>query len=176
MMFEKVVMLGSLAGMLLAMIIAIGARLVGATVVWVNALALSLMIVATFFGAALATAMRRHISMDLLSKVLSLRPRAVVSLVTSLLGAAIAGVLARTGATWVAAMDDDVKISATVAIPEWWLQAIAPLGLGLCAVHFFFNALIDVRALVTGDFAHLTESHAAAAHGVTNLPAGDESK
>jgi TRAP-type C4-dicarboxylate transport system permease small subunit len=169
---EKIVMLSALAGMLLTMLVAIAARPLGANVPWVNPLALALMIVATFTGAALATAMRRHISMDLLSKVLKLRMRAVVSLVTSLLGASLGFVLARAGVAWVMAMDSDVQISATVSIPEWWLQAMAPVGLGLCAVHFLLNAAIDLRALVTGDFSHLAETHVAAAHGVTNLPAG----
>lgn len=170
---EKVVMLLAMAGMLLTMVVAIVARPLEANVPWVQPLALALMIVATFAGAALATAMRRHISMDLLSKMLTVKRRAIASLVTSLLGTGIAFVLARAGFAWVSAMDSDVEMSATMSIPEWWLQAMVPVGFGLCAVHFVLNALTDVRALATGDFSHLHDNHAAAAHGVTNLPAGD---
>jgi TRAP-type C4-dicarboxylate transport system permease small subunit len=171
MLVEKAAMLLSLAGMLLAVCIAIGARPLKIDVPWVTPLVLALMIVATFAGAAVATATRRHISMDLLSKLLKPRGRAVTSLLTSSIGAVLSLILGIAGTHWVQGnMEFDDPISLALKIPDWWLQAVVPAGFFLCAVHFVLNALLDARALLTGDYAHLADSHVAAAHGVTNIP------
>ncbi|MCC6806519.1 MAG: TRAP transporter small permease subunit [Deltaproteobacteria bacterium] len=170
--FEKAVMLAALLGMLVAVAVAIGARPLGIDVPWVTPLVLALMIVSTFAGAALATATRRHISMDLMSKLLKNAPRAVVSMLTSLLGAALSTALAIAGGHWVKAnMEFDDPISLALKVPDWWLQAVVPAGFVLCALHFVLNALLDGRALATGDYSHLVDQ-SAAAHGVTSMPAG----
>ena len=169
MMFEKAVMLTALFGMLVGMVAAIVTRPLHIDVPWVTPFVLSLMIIATFAGAALATATRRHISMDLLSKVLEVRGRAVVSLITSTLGAVVSGVLAVAGAQWVMAnVESGEPISLALKWPEWWLQTAAPLGFFLCAMHFAINALFDARALATKDYSHLAEVNPAAAHGITS--------
>ncbi len=165
--FEKAVMIGALAGMLLAVCTSIIGRKLGADMPWATPLVLALMIVATFSGAALATATRRHITMDLLTKALGPRGRALVSIVVSSIGAAITTVLALAGSHWVKAnMEFDDPISLALKVPDWWLQAVVPAGFALCAIHFVLNLVLDVHGLATGDLSHLPDPHDASAHGV----------
>lgn len=168
---ERVVLLGALAGMLLAVCISIGSRPLGVDVPWVTPLVLSLMVVATLFGAALATATRRHITMDLLTKAFAQKGRAVVSSLVNIIGAAITAVLTTAGSGWVRAnMEFDDPISLALKLPDWWLQAVVPIGFGLCCVHFVLNLLLDLNGLATGDLSHLPDPNGAAAHGVVLEP------
>lgn len=165
---EQAVLLIATATMLLSVMAAILTRQFGVDVPWVTPAVLALMIVSTFAGAALATSQRRHISMDLLTKVVSLRGRAMLSILTCTLGACISTFLAIAGCMWVKTnMEFGDPISLALKIPDWYLQAVVPIGFGLCTLHFVLNLLLDVRGLVTGDLSHMpNENVAAAAHGV----------
>jgi len=164
---EKIILLASLAGMLVSVAIAIVARPLAIDVPWVTPMVLALMIVATFSGAALATATRRHITMDLLTKALGPRGRAIISALVSLLGGCVATWLTAAGMIWVKGnMEFEDPISLALKLPDWWLQAVVPTGFFLFAVHFFINALLDINGLISGDLSHLPDPNSAAAHGV----------
>jgi TRAP-type C4-dicarboxylate transport system permease small subunit len=163
---EKTILLVATAAMLLSVMAAILTRQFGVDVPWVTPAELALMIVSTFAGAALATSQRRHISMDLLTKVVSLRGRAILSILTSALGACISTFLAIAGVMWVRTnMEFGDPISLALKIPDWYLQAVVPTGFALCTIHFVLNLLLDARGLVTGDLSHLPSDNVAA-HGV----------
>jgi TRAP-type C4-dicarboxylate transport system permease small subunit len=165
--FERAVLLAALLGMLLSVMVAIAARPLGADVPWTTPAVLALMIVATFAGAALATSTRRHITMDLLTKALKPRGRAMISIVTALLGIGITVTLALSGSHWVKAnMEFEDPISLALKLPDWWLQAVVPIGFSLCALHFLLNIVRDAIGLVTGDLSHLPDPNSAASHGV----------
>jgi len=155
--FEKIVLILSLTLMLASVLIAILSRLLGIDVPWVTPLVLALMIVATFAGAAIATSMRRHITMDLLTKMLSPRTQAAASALTSLLAAMICSVLVTAGIRWVKTnMEFSDPISLALKIPDWYLQAVVPIGFGFCAMHFLINGLSDVSAAIRGLPANAT--------------------
>jgi TRAP-type C4-dicarboxylate transport system permease small subunit len=163
--FEKLVLISALFGMLVTVCVAIVAR-----PPWTTPLVLALMIVATFAGAALATATRRHITMDLLSKALGQKGRAALSMVTSLIGAGITSVLATAGSHWVRAnMDFDDPISLALKVPDWWLQTVVPAGFALCTLHFVLNFFQDAVGLATNDLSHLPDPMTGGAHGVPEV-------
>ncbi len=164
---EQGILLLCTALMLLAMIAAILARPLHIDVPWATPMVLSLMIVSTFAGAALASATRRHIGMDLLTKVLKPRGRALLGTVTALIGVVLTAFLCASGMTWVKTnMEFGEPISLALKIPDWYLQLVVPIGFALCGIHFAINAAIDLRAFITGDTSHLPSDTAAAAHGV----------
>lgn len=165
--FEKLVLLASLAGMLVTMMVAIVGRFIGVDAPWVTPAVLALMIVATFAGAALATATRRHITMDLLTKAVGPKGRAAISAFVSVLGASVSAWLCIAGSIWVRGnMEFGDPISLALKLPDWWLQAVVPAGFGLFALHFAINCLLDINGLISGDLSHLPDPNSAAAHGV----------
>jgi len=101
-----------------------------------------------FLGASLATREGKHINIDLFTRFLSGRWRALAQMVTQLAAALICIFLADAG--WTFVMDEklyETKIFAE--IPAWYFQLIIPVGFLLMAFRFLLIALDKTISLVS---------------------------
>ncbi|MXV74081.1 TRAP transporter small permease [Candidatus Poribacteria bacterium] len=87
-----------------------------------------------FFGAALATCERRHISIDVLSRILPGSVTRWTNLVIDCIALVVVGILAYYGFLFLG----DEQSSETVligSVPLWWAKTIIPYGFVLIGVH-----------------------------------------
>jgi TRAP-type C4-dicarboxylate transport system permease small subunit len=107
---------------------------------WIDVFLRQLVIIASFFGAMLATQRRKHINIDALSKILPAGTRRWVSAGINLASIGVCFVLASAG--W-----DLVQIGKRYPkelLPwaeEWTFQLMFPIGFGLLAMHFGIRLL-----------------------------------
>lgn len=102
---------------------------------WIDIFLRQLVIIVSFLGATLATARRKHINIDALSKVLPASVQRVVSVLIPLFALGICLVLAHAGWELVQISREFPKELLPFA-EEWQLQLMFPVGFGLLAVHF----------------------------------------
>jgi TRAP-type C4-dicarboxylate transport system permease small subunit len=95
-------------------------------------------------GAMAATRDRNHISIDILSRVLPRRVKALSRLFTDLFTAAVCAVLAYHGARlmW---MDWEAGTIAFGKVPAWLCQVIIPAGFGIIAARFLLFFTLHLR-------------------------------
>lgn len=87
-----------------------------------------------FLGAALATCERRHISIDVLSRVLPEKVTRWSTLIVDCLALSVVSILAYYGFVF---WHDEQLSPATLigTIPLWWAKSIIPFGFVLIGVH-----------------------------------------
>jgi len=93
-----------------------------------------------FIGASLATKERKHITIDLFTRLLKGRSQAFAQMIIDLFSAFIAGLLVQ--ASWAFVMEE--KAYETMLfnnVPAWYFQIIIPIGFGLILIRFFIGAL-----------------------------------
>lgn len=85
-------------------------------------------------GAALATCERRHISIDVLSRILPVKIIRWSNLIVDCLALIVVGVLAYYGFDF---LGDEQLSEATLigSIPLWWAKSIIPVGFVLIGIH-----------------------------------------
>ena len=87
-----------------------------------------------FLGAAVATCERRHISIDVLSRILPKKITRWTNLAVDCVALVIVGILAYYGFIFL----QDEKTSEAVlivSVPLWWAKAIIPYGFVLIGIH-----------------------------------------
>ena len=87
-----------------------------------------------FLGAAVATCERRHISIDVLSRILPGKITRWTNLVVDCVALIVVGILAYYGFIFL----QDEKSSEAVligSVPLWWAKAIIPYGFVLIGIH-----------------------------------------
>ena len=87
-----------------------------------------------FLGAALATCERRHISIDVLSRILPEKITRWSTLIVDCLALIVVGILAYYGFLF---LRDEQLSPATLigTIPLWWAKSIIPFGFVLIGIH-----------------------------------------
>ena len=110
---------------------------------WIDALLRQFVILASFLGAALATARGKHINVDALSKILPPVVRRWSSVLTNVLAVAVCLVLASAGQKLVA-ISREFPSEVTPFLDEWHMQLMFPVGFGLLAFHFALRVLEGV--------------------------------
>ena len=96
-------------------------------------------------GAALATCERRHISIDVLSRILPENITRWSNLVVDCLALIVVGILAYYGFVFL----HDEQLSEAVligSVPLWWAKAIIPYGFVLIGIHL----LLQIGIYLTG--------------------------
>jgi len=96
-----------------------------------------------FIGASLATREKKHINIDVFSRLLSERGKIVSRFITNLLSVFICYLLADAGWTFV----QDEQMMGTeifVDFPAWYLQIIIPIGFFLMSFRFLTLALENI--------------------------------
>ncbi|MDD9974146.1 MAG: TRAP transporter small permease [Candidatus Poribacteria bacterium] len=119
-----------------------------ASLLWSDMMLQHLTLWLCFFGAALATCERRHISIDVLSRILPKKITRWTNLVVDCVALIVVAILAYYGFIFL----QDEKSSEAVligSVPLWWAKAIIPYGFVLIGIHFALQIgihLVGVRS------------------------------
>ena len=119
------------------------------SLVWSDTMLQHLTLWLCFFGAALATCEKRHISIDVLSRILPKQITHWSNLIVDCLSLIVVGILAYYGFGF---LGDEQSSEAVLIgnIPLWWAKSIIPVGFVLIGLHFALQIgirLIDSRAV-----------------------------
>lgn len=99
-----------------------------------------------FLGAMLGTRNRQHISIDVLTRALSHRPRNVLRILIDGLSCFVTFMLARAAYTFV--IDESFMGEQFFgAFPLWWIQTIIPFGFGMISLEYAIGVLLDIFRL-----------------------------
>ena len=127
-----------------------------ASLLWSDIMLQHLTLWLCFFGAALATCERRHISIDVLSRILSGNITRWTNLIIDCVALVVVGILAYYGFLFI----EDEKSSEAIligSVPLWWAKTIIPYGFVLIGVHVVLQIGIhltdstDMRDTVEGE-------------------------
>ena len=105
-----------------------------ASLLWSDIMLQHLTLWLCFFGAALATCERRHISIDVLSRILPGNVTRWTNLIIDCVALIVVGILAYYGFLFI----EDEKSSEAIligSVPLWWAKIIIPYGFVLIGVH-----------------------------------------
>ena len=108
---------------------------------WADSFVRVLVLWVALLGAMVATREQRHISIDLLSRVLSQRARGVVSRVVTAGSALVCGVAGWYCAAFIAIEMEDGTIAFGV-VPNWVCELILPLGFAVMALRFLIHTIV----------------------------------
>ncbi len=110
-------------------------------ILWGDIFLRQLVLWVSFIGASLATKENKHINMDLLGRSLKGHWKTAGEVVIHLFSAYIALLLALAGWHFV---QSEIEFGSTVFnnVPSWYFEIIIPIGFGLMALRFLFNALL----------------------------------
>ena len=109
-----------------------------ASLLWSDIMLQHLTLWLCLLGAALATCERRHISIDVLSRVLPENITRWSNLVVDCLALIVVGILAYYGFIFL----HDEQLSEAVligSVPLWWAKAIIPYGFVLIGIHILLQ-------------------------------------
>jgi len=112
-------------------------------ILWGDILLRHLVLWVGFIGASLATREKKHINIDLFSRIMSDRGKNIVHLLTNLFSVFICYLLADAGWTFV---QDEKMMGAEIfaEIPAWYFQIIIPVGFFLMAFRFLVLSLENI--------------------------------
>jgi len=116
-----------------------------ASLLWSDVMLQHLTLWLCLLGAALATCERRHISIDVLSRILPKNITRWSNLVVDCLALIVVGILAHYGFIFL----HDEQLSEAVligSVPLWWAKAIIPYGFVLIGIHL----LLQIGIYFTG--------------------------
>ncbi len=114
-----------------------------ASLLWSDIMLQHLTLWLCFFGAALATCERRHISIDVLSRILPDKYTRWTNLVIDCIALVVVAILAYYGFLFLG----DEQLSEAVLIgnvPLWWAKTIIPYGFVLIAIHIVLQIGINL--------------------------------
>ena len=96
-----------------------------------------------FLGAALASSERRHISIDVLRRILPENVMRYISIVIDVLSLIVVSILAYYGFGF---LKDEQQLTETLigSIPMWWAKTIIPIGFILIGIHIFLQLIINL--------------------------------
>jgi TRAP-type C4-dicarboxylate transport system permease small subunit len=148
---------GVLALLLGVMIVLAPAQIVlrnffDADLAWGDALLRLLVLWVGLLGALMASRTDRHISVDVLSRLLSERAQGAARMLTSAFTAAVTGLVAYHGGRLVAS-EFEFGAAAFASLPAWAAASIIPFAFGLIAVRHALLCARWGRALVSGRLA-----------------------
>ena len=114
-----------------------------ASLLWSDIMLQHLTLWLCLLGAALATCERRHISIDVLSRILPERITRWSNFIIDCLALIVVGILAYYGFSFL----HDEQLSEAVligSVPLWWAKAIIPYGFVLIGIHLFLQISIHL--------------------------------
>ena len=105
-----------------------------ASLLWSDIMLQHLTLWLCFFGAALATCERRHISIDVLSRILPEKITRWTNLAVDCVALVVIGILAYYGFLF---LGDEQSSEAVLigSVPLWWAKTIIPYGFVLIGIH-----------------------------------------
>ena len=109
-----------------------------ASLLWSDIMLQHLTLWLCLLGAALATCERRHISIDVLSRILSKRITRWSNFIIDCLALIVVGILAHYG--FVFLHDEQLSDAVLIgSVPLWWAKSIIPYGFVLIGIHLFLQ-------------------------------------
>ena len=105
-----------------------------ASLLWSDIMLQHLTLWLCFFGAAIATCEKRHISIDVLSRILPGNITRWTNLIIDCVALVVVGILAYYGFLFI----EDEKSSTAIligSVPLWWAKIIIPYGFVLIGIH-----------------------------------------
>lgn len=108
-------------------------------------------------GAALATCERRHISIDVLSRILPEKITHWSTLIVDCLALIVVGILAYYGFDF---LGDEQSSEATLigSVPLWWAKSIIPVGFVLIGIHLVLQ--IGIHLTNSGQMPKVSKGEA----------------
>ncbi len=105
-----------------------------------------------FIGAGLAAREGRHIRIDALQRVLPVKTRTVLDIVTSVFTMAVCAVLMAASVGFIR-VDHETSTSIlfhSVRVPVWILETVIPLGYAMVLARYLIRSALQVRSLLGG--------------------------
>ena len=150
---EKVLLVLLVAFILIAIIFQIVGRQVGWSHPGVMEAAVFAMLAVALFSGSIATHYRRHISIDVISRLLPASVFTVLSTCINLLGFAVMLYLTRAALFYVEMNRLMGSYSSpALKLPYWWVQTLLPIAFAIIAFRFLVNFLEDADRVRTGDW------------------------
>lgn len=117
-----------------------------ASLLWSDIMLQHLTLWLCLLGAALATCERRHISIDVLSRILSKNITRWSNLIIDCLALIVVGILAYYG--FIFLHDEQLSDAVLIgSVPLWWAKTIIPYGFVLICIHL----VLQIGIHLTGD-------------------------
>lgn len=109
-----------------------------ASLLWSDIMLQHLTLWLCLLGAALATCERRHINIDVLSRILPERITRWSNFIIDCLALIVVGILAYYG--FIFLYDEQLSEAVLIgSVPLWWAKAIIPYGFVLIGIHLFLQ-------------------------------------
>lgn len=147
---------GILALLLFAMILIASSQiflrnLFDSGLVWADPLLRVMVLWLGLLGALAATRENKHIRIDLLKRLLSLKWRVAVKIFNNLFSTVITAILAYHSMRFVM-MEYEAKSKVFLDIPAWTMELILPLAFLLMSLRFLIHFVIGVRIVISGRY------------------------
>ena len=110
----------------------------GISLLWKTVMLQNLTLWLCFLGAALATAEKRHISIDVLNHILPDKIKHYCHYLIDILSITVVSILVYYGFVF---LIDEQKLQATLigTIPLWWAKTIIPIGFAIIDIHLLLQ-------------------------------------
>ncbi len=112
--------------------------------IWGDTLLRHLVLWLGFLGAAIAAESGKHISIDIIGRLVPPRIATLIRIITNLFAMVVSFYLAKAGWTFLQSERETGDILITIAeqpLPAWWFEIIIPAGFGLLSFHFLIRTL-----------------------------------
>ncbi|MGD8940370.1 MAG: TRAP transporter small permease subunit [Gammaproteobacteria bacterium] len=139
-----------LAMLLIAMILLAGTQILlrnvfETSLVWADPLLRITVLWAALLGALAASRDNKHITIDVLTRVMNEKARQATRIFTSLFTAVVTGIIAYHAGRFVI-MEHESR-NLVLGIPAWIFEAIIPLAFGLMAIRYLIHFVQCVQIL-----------------------------
>ena len=153
---EKLALLLMVAAIVLLPLAQIVLRMVGhGGFPWGHEVVRTLMLWLAFVGASLATAERRHITIDLVDRSLAPKAKAGFNIVVQTVALLLCGYLAWVAKAYIEIQKEMGDSSAILDIPVWMAQLIIPIALVIIAWRMLVLSAEDAHGIATGELDYL---------------------
>ncbi len=114
---------------------------------WIDSLLRHLVLFVGFIGGAQATRINKHISVDILARLLTDKKKLIVSVIVNLFAIVITVVLAKTAWGFVM-IEKEFGEVLNFGLQIWIVQIIIPFGFGLIGFRFFYHFCDSISKLI----------------------------
>jgi len=112
--------------------------------IWVDPMLRVMVLWVGLLGALVATRMDKHITVDVLTRLLTPGWQTISKIFTRLFAAVISGIIAWHAARFVIG-EREMGSIAFSGIPSWILELIIPIGFGLISLRYFAEVICWIR-------------------------------
>jgi TRAP-type C4-dicarboxylate transport system permease small subunit len=115
--------------------------------VWADPLLRIMVLWLGLLGALTACRENKHITIDVLTRLLSEKARLIARVLTSLFTTTVSAIIAYHAARFVI-MEYEAQSSAVLGVPAWVYESIIPLAFGLIALRYIIHSIVYIRTLL----------------------------